>query len=196
MNKAFMAILIAVLYFILSGMFTDSVFTEHKLAKNSYPIEVANASTDGVIEAVVAGPTLAELLQTADIASGQKAFRVCSTCHTTQSGGATKTGPNLWNILGRDKAAIAGFSYSAGMKGKGGDWSYDDLSEFLEKPKKFIAKTKMTFAGMKRIKKRANLIAYLRTLSDTPADLPAIEAKIEAPVAEEKKEDIPASEGQ
>jgi cytochrome c len=184
MNKAFMAILIAVLYFILSGMFTDSVFTEHKLAKNSYPIEVANASTGSVAEAAAVGPTLAELLQTADIASGQKAFKACATCHTVQSGGAAKTGPNLWNILGRDKASVAGFSYSAGMVAKGGDWSYDDLSEFLTKPKKFIAKTKMTFAGMKKIKKRANLIAYLRSLSDNPADLPAVEAKVEAPASE------------
>ncbi len=185
MNKAFLAILIAVLYFILSGMFTDSVFEEQKITSNSYPIEVASAKAVGTGEKSVVSkaPSMAELLQTADLAAGKKAFKVCKTCHTTEKGGKTVTGPNLWNILGRKKAAVAGFSYSSAMAEKGGNWAYDDLYQFLEKPKDFIKKTKMIFAGVKKKKKRANLIAYLRSLSDSPAALPAVEA---APETENK----------
>ena len=63
------------------------------------------------------------------------------------------------------------------MKAKGGDWSFDELNKFIADPKKDIPGTKMAFAGEKDDAKRADIVAYLRTLSDSPLPLPAADAK-------------------
>jgi cytochrome c len=67
---------------------------------------------------------------------------------------------------------MAGFDYSSGMKSMGGTWTVDDLNQFLTKPQAFVTGTKMTFGGITRPQTRADVIAYLNTLSDNPAPLP------------------------
>ena len=103
---------------------------------------------------------------------GKNGFKKCKACHTVAKGGAKKVGPNLWNIVARGKASSAGFKYSKAMKGLGGTWSYADLAGFLNKPKKFLPGTKMSFAGVKKNADLADLMAYLRSLSDSPQPLP------------------------
>jgi cytochrome c len=115
---------------------------------------------------------LGELLAAGDPASGEKVAKKCATCHTFNSGGANKIGPNLHNIVGGKKAGSEGFSYSNAMQGKGGNWSYEDLNAFLADPKGFVAGTKMTFAGLKKGQERADLIAYLRQRTEAPPPLP------------------------
>ena len=58
----------------------------------------------------------------------------------------------------------------AGMKTQ--PWTYEELNEFLAHPQQTIKGTKMTFAGLPKPQDRADLIAYLRSLSDSPAPLP------------------------
>ncbi|MGG2477316.1 c-type cytochrome, partial [Rhizobium sp. BR5] len=112
----------------------------------------------------------------ADAAKGEAVFKKCTSCHTGESGGANKVGPNLFDVVNRPIASHEGFSYSAGMKdfskGSSVHWDYDHLNYFLEGPKKYIAGTAMGFAGVKKETERADLIAYLRTLSANPAPLP------------------------
>ena len=87
--------------------------------------------------------------------------------------GATPTvGPNLWGIVGRPVASRAGFPYSDGLRAVGGTWDYDKLSQYLRDPRALVADTGMAFAGIERAQERADLIAYLRTLSDKPLALP------------------------
>ena len=62
-----------------------------------------------------------------------------------------------------------GFNFSAGMKGKGGTWTIDDLNQFIDNPKGFVPGTAMGFAGIQKDSERADVIAYLNTLSDNPA---------------------------
>jgi len=112
------------------------------------------------------------LLAAATTESGAKAFKKCKSCHTTGLGGANTIGPNLWDVVGRSKAASPGFAYSAALKKIGGAWSYEDLDAFLSKPKKYAPGTKMSFAGIKKAPGRAAVIAYLRSLSETPKPLP------------------------
>lgn len=112
------------------------------------------------------------LLASAPVDQGETLFKKCTACHTGEKGGANKVGPNLWNVVGDPKAAHSGFSYSEALKKVGGDWSYDDLNHFIASPKSFAPGTKMTFAGLKKTEERAALIAYLRTLDDSPAPLP------------------------
>ena len=63
-----------------------------------------------------------------------------------------------------------GFNFSAAHESKGGDWSFDDLNKFLS-AKGFVPEHWMGFAGI-REGRRADVIAYLRTLSDKPVPLP------------------------
>lgn len=114
---------------------------------------------------------IAARLAQADVAAGAKLAKKCRGCHSLKAGGGNKVGPGLWGVVGRAKGSVEGFRYSAGMKAKGGDWSYADLDAFLANTKAFVPKTKMFFK-LKNPDDRAALILYLRTLAETPAPLP------------------------
>ncbi len=70
------------------------------------------------------------------------------------------------------RASIAGFQYSDGMKAKGGTWTPQDVFTFIKDPQAFVPGTKMTFSGEPDPQKRADIVAYLDTLSDNPVPLP------------------------
>jgi cytochrome c len=122
----------------------------------------------------------------ADPAKGAEVFAQCKACHNVEAGGANGTGPNLHGIVGRAKASIAGFSYSDGMKAKGGSWTFEDMDAWLLNPRKYVTGTKMGFAGLSDNDKRASVIAYLNAQGSNlplPANKP-VEAA--APAADEK----------
>ena len=83
-----------------------------------------------------------------------------------------KVGPNQWNLVGRKKASEAGFSYSSALQSKGGEWTYEDINHMIFKPQAFVRGTKMAFVGLPKEQDRADVIAYLRTMSDNPPPLP------------------------
>jgi len=178
-NKIAGALLFTALIIIGLSSLSDIVYAPKIPDKPGYIVEVANAGDNTeakkapVAEAKV---SLASLLASANVEAGKKFFKKCAACHTSDNGGKNKVGPNLYNIVGRKMASSAGFSYSKAMKGKAetvGEWSFEALGEFLTKPKAYIPKTKMGFAGVKKPQDLANLLAYLRTLSDSPVALPA-----------------------
>ncbi len=113
------------------------------------------------------------LLATADAVAGKQQAQICTACHSFDKGGANKIGPNLYGIVNKAPAKAAGFAYSDGMKSiQGKKWTYDALDHFIFDPKSYVAGTKMLFAGVKDRKKRADIIAWLNGLSDSPAPLP------------------------
>jgi cytochrome c len=112
------------------------------------------------------------LLASSDAAKGENAAKKCAACHTFNKGGPNRVGPNLWGLINRPKASEAGFNYSAAMKSKGGEWTYEDLNKFLANPKGFVQGTNMQFAGLTRSSERADVINYLHTLADNPGPLP------------------------
>lgn len=131
----------------------------------------AGASTGATKTAPKPETPLADLFAQGSAESGKKVAKKCFACHSLNKGGANKIGPNLYGVVGRNKGAHPGYKYSAGMKGAGGTWSYADLNRFLKKPTAFVKGTKMSFR-IGKPKARANLLLYLRTLSDNPVPLP------------------------
>lgn len=112
------------------------------------------------------------LLASADTGAGAKVFNKCKSCHSGEQGGKHKVGPNLWEIVGRPRAAAEGFSYSGAMKDAGGHWGYAELDTFLTSPKDAVPGTKMSFKGVSDPTQRAQLIVFLRSLSANPLPLP------------------------
>lgn len=140
--------------------------------KQGFLIEVAEAEeAAGGGEAAV---SLGTLLASADATKGAGGVKACAACHNFEKGGANKVGPALYEIVERGIAAAPGFAYSEGAKAKSAEkWSYDNLNAFLKAPKKYIAGTKMAFGGIGNDKKRADILAYLASLSDAPKPFPA-----------------------
>lgn len=116
--------------------------------------------------------SLPDLLAQADVAAGKASARKCQTCHTFEPGGPNRVGPNLANVVGAAKASKPDFAYSDPLKSKGGTWTYEDLAAFLAKPSGFVPGTRMAFAGLSDAKERANVIAYLRSVTENPPPLP------------------------
>ncbi len=178
LNKIAGAVLVTALIILGLNSLGNALYAPKKPEKPGFIVEVAKMGSEPVAEAespVVAEVSFSYLLAVADVDAGQSAAKKCAACHTFKQGGKNKAGPNLFGIVGKKMASASGFSYSAAMKSKAetvGEWSYEALNAFLTKPKSYIPKTKMAFAGVKKPETRANLVAYLRSLSDSPMALP------------------------
>jgi cytochrome c len=141
--------------------------------KQGFLIETATAeeASAGAAEAAV---SIGTLLAAADATKGATVGKACAACHVFEKGGANKTGPALHDVVERPIASAAGFAYSEAAKAKSAEkWTYDNLNAFLKAPKKYMPGTKMAFGGIGNDKKRADLIAYLASLSDAPKPFPA-----------------------
>lgn len=153
----------------LSGI----IYHTEKPEKPGYAIEVAEAPAAGEAAAPAKEAVpIGVLLATADPAKGQASAKACMSCHSFEKGGPNKVGPDLWDVVERPLAVHEGFAYSEALKAKGGNWTFDALNHFIANPKAWVPGTKMGYSGMKDDAKRADLLAYLRTLSDAPKPLP------------------------
>jgi cytochrome c len=116
------------------------------------------------------------LIAAADPAKGQMLARRCMSCHRFEKDGGSAVGPNLWGVVDRPIASLPDYTYSQAMvafaQGGAKHWTYDELSAYLESPSAHIPGNKMAFPGLKKEDERANVVAFLRTLADTPAPLP------------------------
>ncbi len=165
-------------------------------------VEVPEVVAGGPVEE--AGPVdYLALMTAADAAAGEQVAVKCHQCHTFEPGGEALQGPNLYGVLGRDIASVPGFSYSSGengLEGKEGVWDYEKLDAFLGRPKAFASNTAMNFVGLRRESERADMMAYMRTLTNgapypMPEPLPEVEEVAETTDGEAPAEDEAPAEG-
>lgn len=171
-NKLVASVLVAGLVFMGINVGVDEALHKNPLEKTVYPVPESAAAVSGEPMAEDAGPSLMAMIGSADMEKGKKLMKRCAACHGIAEGGPNKVGPNLWGVVGADIASHEGFSYSKALTAVEGEWSYEALDAFLTKPKEFSPGTKMTFAGLKKPGDRANIIGFLRSLSETPVPLP------------------------
>jgi cytochrome c len=172
-NKAVAAVLVAGIVFFLTGTVGMNLVQEHRLEKPAIKIEVPEGTSPSGQPAPAPLPPVANLLAKADVGAGEAyANKVCTACHTFNQGGPAKIGPNLYNVVGGPRAHMEGFNYSNALKSKQGPWTFDALNEWLHKPSEYAPGTRMTFEGISNDQERANVIAYLRSLSPNPVPLP------------------------
>jgi len=188
-NKVAAVVIGLVLMVMVIGVVGDIVFPEEEggegQATLSYPIDLAAVmgGTGGAAPVEEDVVDLGTLLASANASSGERTFRRCVSCHNAAPGAGNLQGPNLWNAVGRDIGSYDGFSYSAAMAGLEGNWTYEKLDHFIANPRGWLDGTAMSFAGIRNDEDRADLLAYLQTLSDNPVAFPA-----PAPVESEEEE--------
>lgn len=189
-NKIMGAILGSLLVVMLIGFAAELIYHVEEPEVAGYSIDVPEETTEVAAEEEMV--SVLDLLATADIAAGESAVRACASCHTFEEGGADGVGPHLWDVVNRAKGAVDGFNYSSAMEdvaAAGEVWGFEELDGFLESPRNYLSGTTMGYAGMRDVEDRADVIAYLNSLSASPAPLP------EPAAAEvEIMEEVPAAE--
>ena len=185
-NKALAALLTAGIIASGSGVISRILYQPSMPEENAYVIQVAEVETgDGEAAEAEVAP-LPVLLAKANPDKGASEAKKCAACHSEEKGGPIKIGPPLWGVVGRDMASIEGFDYSDALRSKEGQWTFENLYEFIHSPREWAPGTKMAFAGIKSPEARADLLVFLRTLADEPVPLP--EAPAEAAAAAEGAE--------
>jgi cytochrome c len=180
LNKIFGAVVSSVLAITVIGFLANLLVHPKQLEKTVLDIKVesAGATATAAAEPAAQIDPIGPLLASANATAGAALLRNCTSCHTFEKGGRNGVGPNMWDALGNKKAHIDGFAYSPAMvaaaarPGAPGQWGYEELNQFLANPRAYMPGTRMAYAGMRRAEDRANLIAHLRTLSDSPKPLP------------------------
>ncbi len=173
-NKILGALLGTCLVLVAMHIASGAIFTPEPPAKPGYVIAVKEEQPQGgAAPAAPAETPIATLLASASSERGAQVTKQCQACHNFQEGQGPKIGPDLYGVVDRPIASAPGFNYSAALKGKaGGKWDFDTLNKWLTKPSAFAPGTAMTFAGLSNEKQRADVIAYLDTLSPHPVPLP------------------------
>lgn len=118
------------------------------------------ASSLMALMTLMATPSLA-----ADAEKGAKVYRKCVSCHMIGDKAKNRVGPQLNGIVGREIAALGDYKYSKAMVKYAATakvWNEDNLSAYLESPRKLVKGGRMAFAGLRKQKDRDNVIAYLK----------------------------------
>ncbi|WP_156417827.1 cytochrome c family protein, partial [Aureimonas sp. AU4] len=181
-NKIFGALLGTVFVLFGGSLVAEGIFHSEAPEKPGFAIQAAEPAAGGAAAPAAGNEVtpVGQIMASANAEAGAGIFKRCQACHSGEKGGPNKVGPDLWDVVNRPIASHEGFSYSAAMtefsQGKSVHWDWDHLNHFLHGPKQYIKGTAMGFAGLPKDQERADLLAYLRTLSDNPPPLPAPDA--------------------
>jgi cytochrome c len=133
--------------------------------------EIADFLTaNGAVALVV--PPIADKLAAANVERGKQLFeKTCSGCHSVEENKKSMQGPSLWDVVGRNKASLADTNYSDALKALDGVWTYEEINALIAAPMAAMPGVKMDVAGVEGESERVDIIAFLRTLSDSPKPL-------------------------
>lgn len=163
-TKFFGAACAALAVFVVLDRGVDLLYQSRDIAAPVYPLPAD--PEEAVAAAPEAAPaSLDELMAVADAGAGERAFKQCQACHRIDPG-VNAVGPSMHAVVGRAVGSIADFRYSGALDGTSEIWSVEALFAFLENPRGYAPGTSMSFTGIRDAAERANLIAYLQTLSD------------------------------
>ncbi|MGE4373678.1 MAG: cytochrome c family protein [Xanthobacter sp.] len=187
--KAVVGIVLALVLAFGLGYVSQFLFAPHIPAQPGFEVVVL---AEGETAAQPKEVPIEELFATASIEKGEKVAKKCAACHNFKEGQGSKVGPELYGVVGRETATFPGFKYTEAMKEHGGKWDALALNTYLTNPKQVVPGTSMAFAGLRKAEDRANLIAYLNSLSHDPQPLPTAVPAEEVPAAEAPAEAAPA----
>ena len=174
-NKIIGAVLGTLLFVVALKIISGMVFEVPMPLKPGYVVQGVPAESTSATQAQPVEeplPDFGTVLAKADVAKGQQISGRCQQCHDLSKGGPDKIGPNLWGVLGRPRASRTSFSYSSAMSSSHAPWTFEKLFRFLKSPQSVVPGTKMTFAGLPSAQDRIDIIAWLRTQSDSPVPIP------------------------
>jgi len=191
LNKILGAVLGTLLITLALNIAASGLFSPHKPEKPGYDIAVTETPASTVGGPAAPEVPIEQLFATASVEKGASAAKKCLACHDFTKGGPNKVGPNLYGVVGRERASHEGFTYTAAMKSKPGKWTIQDLDRYLVSPRSMVPGTSMAFAGITKGPERADLLAYLNTLSDSPALLPTSPAQVTSPQGGDQKNTAP-----
>lgn len=176
-NKIAAAVLVGGMLTLSVGLVSNIIYgapkdsAHEEAASSGEGTDETTASTSATSQAAPPVSSVS-MIAAADPALGEKVAAKCKTCHTFESGGPNRVGPNLWNIVGNHSAHKEDFTYSDVINNLKITWDYDHLDQFITNPKAYAKGTKMSFAGVKKPEERAALLRWLRDQADSPAPLP------------------------
>ncbi|AQX27472.1 MULTISPECIES: c-type cytochrome [unclassified Bartonella] len=149
-------------------IYDDSVqhsYKRYKIISNETLKKTQNISDKSLL--------LSELLKQGDLENGRKVFRQCAICHTSKRDESNRIGPSLWGIVNRPFAIVKNFSYSKVLRANSDrKWDFFTLDRYIQSPRQAFPGTIMSFRGIKNDQDRADLLLYLRSLSDHHIPLP------------------------
>ena len=169
-NKIIAAVLVVFLVVFGIGKVSDVIFHAEKPNISAYKVEMSTTATQSSdsVQAV----DISALLAMGNLDHGKSVFKKCSACHSVKKDGKNKIGPALYNVLGRNVAALSDYKYSKALMAYGKSWTFGEMNGFLIKPQAHIKGTKMAFAGLKKEKDRASVILFMNQNSENPIPLP------------------------
>ena len=175
LNKLIAAVLMVALLIIGIGKLSNVIFHVEKPETPGYSVDVdqvVTTSAQSISETSEEKIDISALMALGDIKTGEKVFKKCAACHSIVKGGKNNIGPALYNVVGRNVAAVNDYKYSKALIGYEKEWTFEELNGYLIKPAKWIKGTKMAFAGLRKEKDRVSVILYLNQDSDNPLPLP------------------------
>lgn len=148
------------------------IITPYHLARHDDHLDIATyLLANGVV--IMKPELITAKLTNGDPAKGAVFFsKNCTPCHGIRAQDVPGIGPNLWNVVGRDKASTKFGGYSQTLQAWDGAWTYEDLDIFLAGPTLTTPGVNMEVRGVPDENDRLDVLSYLRTLADSPVPLP------------------------
>ena len=176
-NKILGAVLGTLVFVMGLSVLSGIIFSEDPPEQAGWQVAVKDDADEVAEEEAAAQEEVPfeVLLASADPEAGKSASRVCGACHAFEKGGGNGIGPALWNSVGAEIASVEGFNYSSAMKEhaeEAGRWTYAQLNGWLRNPQEWVPGTSMGYAGIKDRQERANVIAYMKSMSPDGPPLP------------------------